>query len=737
VPVVESSGADGSATDAENGLRARRVVIALWSGLAVLAAAFAVLRTADPGNPVAFAASQLPLLAAVWLSVVGSRMAWRSADERVERRSWALFTFAWVMIATGVTYFAMYQLLVDSHGPPAFSVADALFGLGTLVLVAGLVSFSSRPEAPRVLKARWAVDAAGVSVVVFAAVHAVIQTATHTRPSALLHGVLDAVYVVVGISIVAAVVVNVVASRGRRRETWTWVLGLALGILGVVVMLSPLRLLLVRVEEVHFVEVLLGLAFVCSSYLVLIAGVLRAQSKASFHAHATRWDRMLLLGPGWEALGASTLLLVAIPVLGVTAFRGPQGTEHAIVNYTAMTLAGVAMVARTALDAVYAGRLRRRVGTDPLTGLADFRSLQGRLEEVVSSAERYGDSVSIVVLDLNDFGRVNTLYGREEGDRLMREAARSLSAVSGPDAVLGRLGSDEFAAIIMGADRAQGLLAGDRMRRALHGVLTSAGLPLSASAGVSSCPQDSVDPRELVMKAYSAQYWAKTHGKDRLVSYDPDRMKTLDHVARVTAAEESAELNMLLAIVIASESRHETTRFHSRNVAAMSVLVAERMGLPSGEVDDIEIAALLHDIGKTGVADVVLLKNEPRSRAEESLLRDHVTIGERIVAATRLRRVAPTIRAHHERWDGAGYPDGLSGKAIPRIGRIIAVCDAFEGMTSGRPDRRRFSHGAALQELDQNMGVAYDPDVVEALITVVAEHPTFGWAGKGGAEWIG
>ncbi|MBE0416230.1 MAG: diguanylate cyclase [Coriobacteriia bacterium] len=736
MPGQRTAVVNGSGSETAGAGGARAVTHAVWWVLPALAVSFGVLRAAGPDAPGTFVASQIVFLVAAWLSLVGSLMAWRSAENSFERRPWATFALACCAIAAGETYFSLYQVFVDPRGPLGFSPSDVLYGIGAVAFAVGLVFVTSAPGVPRVVMARRVADTAGLAVVVFAAVYSLIHAAGRGLPSALVDDVLETAYVVVGIVIVTVVALHAVTSRNRRLDVWERALGVAMGVFGAAVMLSRLWYLFVRSEDSQVAVVTIGVAFLCSYYLVFVAGVYRSRLSATSATGGWSAAERVLAGPRWDAVATSTILLVAIPVLGVTAFRARIDTDHTAVNFAAMALVGIAMVTRTALDAVYTGGLRRRAGADPLTGLPDARILHTRLVEAITGFERYGDPVSVIVLDLNDFGRINTLYGRDEGDRLVREVARSISSASGPRVTVGRLGSDEFAAVIEGADRVQALLRADRMRWAVHGILTSAGLPLTASWGVASCPQDSVLPRGLLMKAYSAQHWAKTRGRNRLVSYDPHRMALLDHVARLVAAQEHAELSMLLAIVMGSEARHETTRFHSRNVAAMSVLVAERIGVTPGEVHDIEIAALLHDIGKTGVSDEVLMKQGPRSRTEEALFRDHVVIGERIVAATQLRRVAPAVRAHHERWDGSGYPDGLSATSIPRIARVIAVCDAFEGLTSGRPDRRSLSRGAALQELDQNMCAAYDPEVVEALITVEADLPTPGWDDEGSdAGW--
>jgi len=178
----------------------------------------------------------------------------------------------------------------------------------------------------------------------------------------------------------------------------------------------------------------------------------------------------------------------------------------------------------------------------------------------------------------------------------------------------------------------------------------------------------------------------------------------------------AAGVGALLAALVA---RDGYTAEHSRIVVEHSVAVARRMGLSEWEVAEVEQVALLHDIGKIGVSDAILNKPGPLSDAEWEVMWMHPVIGEEIVASiTGLSHLAPAIRSEHERWDGKGYPDGLSGEDIPLASRIILVCDAFHAMTSDRPYRKGLDVSAALRELEQNAGTQFCPRTVEILLTM-------------------
>jgi len=185
-------------------------------------------------------------------------------------------------------------------------------------------------------------------------------------------------------------------------------------------------------------------------------------------------------------------------------------------------------------------------------------------------------------------------------------------------------------------------------------------------------------------------------------------------------------------LLAALDARDHYTGEHSQSVVELSRLVARHLRLSDDEIAEVEQVALLHDIGKIGIPDAVLHKHGPLSDDEWDLMRQHPAVGARLVAAIEpLAHLAPMIRAEHERWDGGGYPDGLAGPDIPLASRIILACDAYHAMTSDRPYRGAMPFGAARQELEQNVGTQFDPEVVNALLGVLDRQPVTVTAGLG------
>ena len=177
------------------------------------------------------------------------------------------------------------------------------------------------------------------------------------------------------------------------------------------------------------------------------------------------------------------------------------------------------------------------------------------------------------------------------------------------------------------------------------------------------------------------------------------------------------------SLVAALEANDPYTGGHSIRVAKYSRKLAERLGLSSKEVERIELAALLHDIGKIGIPDAVLNKPDFFNTREIEVMHDHPSIGYEILSRIEgMEEIARIVRHHHERYDGRGYPDGLSAQDIPLESRIMGVVDAFDAMTTDRPYRKRLSFEEACREILPLAGVQFDPEIVNAFIEYVSQE---------------
>ncbi len=165
----------------------------------------------------------------------------------------------------------------------------------------------------------------------------------------------------------------------------------------------------------------------------------------------------------------------------------------------------------------------------------------------------------------------------------------------------------------------------------------------------------------------------------------------------------------------------EETAAHGRSVAELAGAVAHELGLDMAARQELDLAALLHDIGKSAIPDEILAKPSALTKDERALIETHTAEGESIVAAAEksLAGIARIVRASHERWDGHGYPDGLAGHSIPLAARVVFCCDSYDAMTTDRPYRKAMSHAGAVSELWAGAGSQFDPVVVAAVARVL------------------
>lgn len=213
-----------------------------------------------------------------------------------------------------------------------------------------------------------------------------------------------------------------------------------------------------------------------------------------------------------------------------------------------------------------------------------------------------------------------------------------------------------------------------------------------------------------------------TRPDPRLETFAAHAASCLAHL-EVRQALRRTVMQLVTAFSELVESRDQYTRSHSLHVADLALQVGLRLGLAPKQIDQLTYAAFLHDLGKIGIPDAILVKPGPLSESEWATVRQHPTIGRRAIERIdMLKEAGEIVEQHHERFDGKGYPKGLAGEAIRIEARIISVVDAFDAMTTTRPYRPALSRQQAIQELRRCAGTQFDPRVVEALVSVVGEQ---------------
>jgi putative nucleotidyltransferase with HDIG domain len=220
---------------------------------------------------------------------------------------------------------------------------------------------------------------------------------------------------------------------------------------------------------------------------------------------------------------------------------------------------------------------------------------------------------------------------------------------------------------------------------------------------------------EALRRADSALYWAKRHGRDLCWLYDPTVVRELDQRQRTRELDRSQALVGLRALARAIDAKDPATQEHSERVAALSARLASARGWAPDRVALLRDAALLHDVGKIGVPDAILLKDGPLDDGEFALVREHAVLGARIVGDVLEREQVAWIAGHHERPDGAGYPGALRGDDVPEGASLLALADAWDVMVSDRSYSAPMTAEAALAEARARAGTQFAVTAVEAL----------------------
>jgi diguanylate cyclase (GGDEF)-like protein len=348
---------------------------------------------------------------------------------------------------------------------------------------------------------------------------------------------------------------------------------------------------------------------------------------------------------------------------------------------------------------------------DPLTGLLNHRAFQERLAEELRRAERGEYAVSVVALDLDDFKTVNGA-GHAVGDEALRAVAAAVRDELRACDVCGRVGGDEFMLALVDADvgTADQIVERVRLRVAT-----------AFSAGIVSFPRHGTLQDELLHLAQGAMYWAKSHGKARTFVYS-------DAIDFALSAEEAAERNLraglvntVHALARAVDAKDGYTHSHSQRVARYAAELGHALGLPDERLEMLRTAGILHDVGKIGIPDAILLKPARLEADEFAVMRRHSELGRDIIAGAGLEEIAEWVLRLHERFDGRGYPDGLAAEEIPLESRVLHCADALEAMTSSRIYRPGMEVERALAELERGAGSQFDPQVALVLVELVRE----------------
>ena len=369
---------------------------------------------------------------------------------------------------------------------------------------------------------------------------------------------------------------------------------------------------------------------------------------------------------------------------------------------------------------------------DPLTGLLNHGAIVGLLAGQIEAARAGGHPLGIALIDLDNFRLLNDNHGHASGDQALLAVGRLLTRDAGSAVAVGRYGPDEFllAAPPEAVVDLEPLV--HRVQLALADLSlqfeATERLPITVSAAVCHYPVHGSSMTELLATAGRTLEEAKASGGDTILvasRADSDNAQ-------------AAGFDVLQGLVHAVDTKDRYTKRHSADVARYAVFLAERQGLDREFVETVRVAGLLHDVGKIGIPDGILRKPGKLTADEYAVVKQHVALGDMIVRdVPNLDLVRAGIRHHHERWDGAGYLDGLAAEEIPLIGRLLAIADAFSAMTTTRPYRKALDIREALRRLEDAAGSQLDANLVKAFIRGIetAEDPPLPDLATASSRW--
>jgi diguanylate cyclase (GGDEF)-like protein len=591
----------------------------------------------------------------------------RAAVFREDRRAWGFIAVGLTSWAIGEIYYSL--AFGDSGNVPTPSLADVFYLLFYPACYAGLLALMrKRFVADRRVWLDGAIAALASAAVAAALVFEPIAATAHGE----LPKVLTNVAYPIGDLLLLMLVVFMFARSGWRPGRAWLLLGVGM-ILSAVADSSYLYL-----TAVNSYTVGTPLDSLWPASMLMFAFAAWRPVAAPGPARASD-ELRLLVAPALFALVALGVLLY-----GNVADVGALGVALAAVTL-ALVIVRAATTFRDNLRMLEASR--REALTDALTGLGNRRRLIEDLEhELLAPIASTG--TLLAMFDLDGFKIYNDRFGHMAGDTLLSRLAHKLDAAVSSCGSAYRLGGDEFCVLVR-VDRAAPDAIVEAAREALSD--SGEGFDVSCSCGSVQIP----DEAETAMLALRL-------ADDRMYAHKDGRRASARHQAR----------SVLLGLM---REREPELHRHLYDVGRQARAVGQRLGMTAEQLDELTRAAELHDIGKAAIPDAILNKPGALDADEWLFMRRHTIIGERILAeAPALVPVAALVRASHERWDGAGYPDGLTGDQIPLGARVIMVCDAFHAMTNRRAYSEALSPEVALDELRRGGGTQFDPLVVDA-----------------------
>jgi diguanylate cyclase (GGDEF)-like protein/PAS domain S-box-containing protein/putative nucleotidyltransferase with HDIG domain len=329
---------------------------------------------------------------------------------------------------------------------------------------------------------------------------------------------------------------------------------------------------------------------------------------------------------------------------------------------------------------------------DVLTGLYNRRFYE---EEIKRLDTERNLPISIIMGDVNGLKLANDAFGHNTGDELLQKAAAAIQRACRPEDLVARWGGDEFVILLPQTGLAEAEEIVKRIKRTYSNVHVNA-IRLSISFGWDTKIKTDEDIIKILKSAEDYMY------KNKIIENEGTRANTISTI-----------INTL-------HEKNQREEQHSQRVSEICQQIGQALGFSELEVNKLKVVGLLHDIGKIAIEEGILNKPGKLTEQEWDEIKRHPDIGYRILSSSyEMLELADCILAHHERWDGTGYPKGLKGEVIPRVARIIALADSYDAMISERPYRKALSEEEIIIEFRKNAGTQFDPEITRIFIEQV------------------
>jgi diguanylate cyclase (GGDEF)-like protein len=426
--------------------------------------------------------------------------------------------------------------------------------------------------------------------------------------------------------------------------------------------------------------------------------------------------------------GITIACISSIIILTMDYINGPKNIENTYLEND-LILAGVFIMTAWPLgfyvktESDHIRKLESLANEDGLTGVYNHRFFHDALRKKMESKKDGQGSVSLIFIDIDYFKHYNDLYGHQKGDEVLRIIGGLLKSCVREDDIVARYGGEEFAIILPNTIENQAVKIAEDIRSKIEnnyfeGEENQPKGKITVSAGLSTYPDKAKNDIELIKSADDALYRAKFFNKNRVEIY----YSILDELKEDIEDKHIDLVTSIKTLISVINAKDKYTYGHVERVVIYSRMLADKLKLNEDDKKKLIYGAYMHDIGKINILEEILNKKMPLNNDEWGALKQHPQNGVEIIKHVEsLRDISPLILYHHERYDGKGYPNNLTGDEIPYLARILTVADSFDAMTSNRPYSKRKTYEEAIEELKKCSGTQFDPNITNAFIEVIKE----------------